>query len=382
MIVPFVDLKAQYRSIKLEILEVIEKILEDCSFIKGPYVKAFESGFARLHDVKFCIGTSSGTDSLHLALLALDVGAGDLVILPVNTFFATAEAVSLCGGVPVFVDCNDHFNIDIQKIEEVFERRKDSKIKAVMPVHLYGQSADMKEILELSVKYDLKILEDACQAHLAKYELGGQGFKGVGSIGNIGTFSFFPGKNLGAYGEAGAVVTNDEGLYEKMKLIHNHGSKVRYHHDVIGHNYRMEAIQGAVLSVKLKYIEEWTQRRQKNADIYNELLKNVDEVTAPETKKGRTHSFHLYVIRCKDRDALKRYLEEHGIATGLHYPVPLHLQPAYEHLGYRRGDFPVAEKMADEILSLPMYPELTENQIDYVVDNIKNFYSQGKLRHV
>jgi dTDP-4-amino-4,6-dideoxygalactose transaminase len=234
----------------------------------------------------------------------------------------------------------------------------------------------MKEILDLSNKYNLLIVEDACQAHLAKYQTADSQWLPVGSIGNAGAFSFYPGKNLGAYGEAGAVVTNDSDLYEKMLLIHNHGSRVRYHHDMVGHNYRMEAFQGAILSVKLKYIEKWTRERQEKAYIYNVLLSGIDEVITPEIKSGRTHSFHLYVIRCKKRDDLKKYLEEQGITTELHYPIPLHLQKAYAHLNYSNGDFPMAERLAGEILSLPMYPELTEVQIHYVTEHIKNFYTR------
>jgi len=395
-----VDLKLQYRNIKTEIDAAIQGILDDAAFIMGPSVKKFEEGFAALHRAKYCIGTSSGTDSLHLALWALGIGSRDRVIVPVNTFIATAEAVSLCGAEPVFVDCDNFYNLDTEKlksrISEVEEEQR-GLLKAVIPVHLYGQPADMNKIMELAEKYELSVVEDACQAHVARYQIPPQlntlegnpvqrGRDGrcqpVGSMGDAGAFSFFPGKNLGAYGEAGAVVTNDDELYEKMLLIHNHGSSVRYHHDVVGHNYRMEAFQGAVLSIKLKFIEDWTKKRQEKAALYTELLQDVEEVVAPEIREGRTHSFHLYVVRCKARDELSKYLEENGVNTGLHYPIPLHLQKAYAHLGYKKGDFPMAEGFADEILSLPIYPELAQSQIRFVVSQIKTFYSNRGSSYV
>ena len=403
MKVPFVDLKTQYLNIKTEIDAAIQEVLDNTAFIMGPSVKKFEEEFGALHGVKHCIGASSGTDSLHLALWALGIGSGDMVIVPVNTFIATAEAVSLCGAEPVFVDCDNFYNLDVKELRKVIESKQyavnskqrkgpitnnDSRITCILPVHLYGQPADMSEIINLAGEYNLKVVEDACQAHCARYQMSPQWnkdrngiprgkhgeWKSVGSIGDVGAFSFYPGKNLGAYGEAGAVVTNDDKLYQKMKLIHDHGASVRYHHDVAGHNYRMEGFQGAVLSVKLKYIETWTAKRQENADLYTELLKDVEEVITPEIKKGRSHSFHLYVARCRRRDELKEYLEKKGIVTGLHYPVPLHMQKAYAHLGYKKGDFPIAEGFADEILSLPMYPELGEEQIRYVAEQVGEFY--------
>ncbi|MEW5803137.1 MAG: DegT/DnrJ/EryC1/StrS family aminotransferase [bacterium] len=372
MKVPFVDLKIQYQTIKPEIDAAIQDVLNNAAFIMGPKVKEFEDGFARLHDAAYCIATSSGTDSLHLALWALGVGHKDKIILPVNTFIATAEAVTLCGAEPVFVDCDEHYNMDAARLDETLSTmsREDlSKLKGIIPVHLYGQPADMDKITALAKEYGLIIIEDCAQAHCAQFD-----GKPVGTLGLTGCFSFYPGKNLGAYGEAGAVITNDTGIYQKMMLIHDHGARIRYHHEVPGHNYRMEGIQGAVLSVKLKMITSWTKKRQENAALYSELLQDVPQVTTPKVKPDRTHSFHLYVIRTKRRDALMKYLEDQGINTGLHYPVPLHLQKAYASLGYQRGDFPAAERMAGEILSLPMYPELTEEQIRFVVDQIKNFF--------
>ena len=391
--VPFLDLKAQHHEIYNEVDDRITDIISNTAFIMGKYVEEFEERFAAMHGAKYCIGVSSGTDALHLALMALGIGPGDRVVVPVNTFIATAEAVSLCGAEPIFVDCDQFCNIDTQKLKErlsAMSHEPSALPKAVIPVHLYGQPADMGEILGLVEEYDFRVIEDACQAHVARYQMAPQSNKqkkgiprgkhgrwqSVGSLGDAGAFSFFPGKNLGAYGEAGAVVTNDDELYEKMKLIHNHGSVVRYQHDLVGHNYRMEAFQGAVLSVKVNHIEEWTKKRQEKVELYRELLKDVEEVVAPEIKKGRTHSFHLYVIQCPRRDELMRHLQESGIDTGLHYPIPLHLQKAYAHLGYKKGDFAMAERLADEILSLPMYPELEERQIRYVVEKIKGFYAQ------
>lgn len=412
--VPFLDLKAQHHQIYNEVDDKITDVIANATFIMGKHVKEFEERFAALHGAKYCIGTSSGTDALHLALWALGIGSGDRVIVPVNTFIATAEAVSLCGAEPVFVDCDEYYNMDVQKLRDLLNNsgiegfrnsgieglrdsgieglknlgigkekigksgeftNNDSRITCIIPVHLYGQPADISEIRALAEEYGLHVVEDACQAHLAAWRMAHGAWRKVGSIGDVGAFSFYPGKNLGAYGEAGAVVTNDDKLYQKMKLIHDHGASVRYHHDVVGHNYRMEGFQGAVLSVKLKHIEKWTEKRQKNAALYTELLNDVEGVIAPEIKEGRSHSFHLYIARCRRRDELKEYLEKQGIATGLHYPIPLHLQKAYAHLGYKKGDFPVAEEFADEILSLPMYPELTEKQIQYVVERIKGFYA-------
>ena len=384
MYVPFVDLKIQYQSIKPEIDKAIAEILENASFIMGKSVKEFESNFAKLHQAKFCIGTSSGTDALHLALWGLGISQGEDVILPVNTFFATAEAIVLCGATPIFIDCDPiSFNIDTQKLKEFIDNHcrvhdqgflinlsTGHRIRCIIPVHLYGQPADMAPILDIAKKYNLFIVEDACQAHLAEYHS-----RRVGSLGNVGAFSFYPGKNLGAYGEGGSVLTNDPELFDKMWLIHDHGSKEKYDHEVIGHNYRLEGIQAAVLNVKIKYIEGWTEKRRANARLYNKFLEEIEEVQTPEEMEYSKHVYHLYVIRTKKRNELLNFLKEKGIETGLHYPVPLHLQKAFKYLGYKSGGFPVAEKYAKEILSLPMYPELTVDQIKYVTDSIKQFYT-------
>jgi dTDP-4-amino-4,6-dideoxygalactose transaminase len=367
MVVPFVDLKTQYHSIKDEIDAEIQDVLENCTFILGPKVKKFEEEFAKLHKAKYCLATSSGTDSLHLALLALDLSIDDEVLVPVNTFFATAEAVSLTGAKPVFVDCDsNYYNIDVAKIEASITNRT----RGIIAVHLYGQPADLDPIMEIAERHNLWIIEDAAQAHCAEYKN-----RRVGTIGRIGCFSFYPGKNLGAYGEAGAVVTNDDDLYEKMRKIRDHGSDKKYHHELIGHNYRMEGIQGAVLSVKARYIEKWTEQRRRNAMLYSELLSEVPEVVIPREMEVVRHVYHLYVIQVPRRNELQAFLSKNGISTGMHYPIPLHMQDAYKHLGYTTGSFPVAESQMDRILSIPMYPELKEIQIQYVVDKIKEFYS-------
>lgn len=367
MIVPFVDLKSQYHDIKDEVIPEIHNVLDSCSFILGPVVKNFEENFAAMHQTKYCLATSSGTDSLHLALMALGVGHGDEVIVPVNTFFATAEAVSLTGAKPVFVDCDaNYYNIDPLKIE----RSITGRTKGIIPVHLYGQVADMDPIIEIANKYDLWIIEDAAQAHCAEYKN-----RRAGSIGLIGCFSYYPGKNLGAYGEAGGVTTNNEKLYEIMQKIRDHGSSKKYYHELIGHNYRMEGIQGAVLSVKLRYIEKWSDQRRANAALYTELLSDVPQIITPKELESGRHVYHLYVIQVPDRENLQTFLNDNGVSTGLHYPIPLHLQPAYTSLGYKRGDFETAELQMDKILSLPMYPELRSSQIQYVVEKIKEFYS-------
>lgn len=388
MHVPFVDLKMQYRSIKPEIDQAIQSILDNASFVGGKTVKDFESAFAKAHQADFCVGTSSGTDSLHVALWAVGVSKGDAVMLPVNTFFATAEAVVICGATPILIDCDPHsYNMDSRKVRDFLEKhgRIDDKgylinsltrdrIKCILPVHLYGQPADMDSIVEMAGKYKLAVIEDACQAHFAEYHSSNKGWRRVGALGNAGAFSFYPGKNLGAYGEGGAVVTDNQELYDRMRLLHDHGSREKYRHEVIGHNYRLEGIQAAVLNVKLRYIDRWTEERRSHARLYRELLGDINGIITPEEMPYARHVYHLYVVRAKKRDGLQAFLKGKGIETGLHYPIPLHLQKAFDYLGYKKGDFPVAEQYAGEILSLPMYPELTEEQIRYVAEKIKEFY--------
>jgi dTDP-4-amino-4,6-dideoxygalactose transaminase len=364
--VPFLDLKAQYSSIKAEVNPAIQNVLDKAAFILGEEVTQFETEFGRAHDARHCCGVSSGTDGNHVVLWALGVGPGDEVIIPVNTFIATAWGATLCGATPVFVDCDiDNYNIDPKEIES----KITSRTKAIVAVHLYGQPADVDPLLEIARKHSLYLVEDCAQAHLAEYK-----GKKVGSLSEASSFSFYPGKNLGAYGEAGAAVTNDSEVAAKFKMIRDHGADRKYYHETYGHNYRMEAIQAAVLRIKLRHLDEWTEARRRNARRYDEYLEGLPATIRPTEMSYAKHVYHLYVIRSPHRDKLQKHLETKGISTGLHYPVPLHLQKAFHDLGYKEGDFPVAEKVAKEILSLPMYPELTEQQLKYVCDSIMEFF--------
>ena len=368
MKVPFVDLKNQYLSIKSEIDLIFLDIFENTAFICGKYVSLFEKDFAKAHQTKHFVGLSSGTDAVHLMLWRAGIGSEDEVIVPVNTFIATAEGISLCGATPVFVDNDpDTYTIDVNKIEEKITK----KTKAILPVHLYGQPADMDSLTELATQYSLLVFEDACQAHLAEYKE-----KKVGNFGKATAFSFFPGKNLGAYGEAGGIACNDEDYYQKIIRMRGHGSIEKYVHDEIGHNYRMAEIQAGVLFIKLKYLEKWTRNRRMVAELYRSLLKNIEDIVCPIETEGVSHVYHLFVIRVVNgkRDTLRNYLHSHHIATGLHYPIPIHLQKAYQSLGYNSGDFPVAEKQANEILSLPMYPEMEKEKVEYVCEKIRSFF--------
>ena len=365
MQVPIVDLKAQYDSIKDEIREALDNVLNSCSFVLGKQVAMLEEEFAEYCQAKYCVAVNSGTSALHLALLAHGIGQGDEVITVPHTFIATVEAISYTGATPVFIDINQEtYNIDPSKIAS----RVTDKTKAILPVHVYGQSADMDPILEIAEKHNLVVIEDACQAHGAEYK----GRK-AGCIGNAGCFSFYPSKNLGAYGEGGAVTTDEEAIYRRIRTLRNHGESERYFHQSIGYNYRMDAFQGAVLRVKLDHLDEWVEARRKNARLYNELLKETQVITPIEPDFARS-VFHLYVVRVKNRDALQKYLNDNKIGTGLHYPLPIHLQESYHSLGYKKGDFPISEKISKEILSLPMYPELSDGQVRHVISAIKGFY--------
>jgi len=372
MQVPFLDLKIQYRSIKDEINPAIQNILDNTSFILGKAVSDFEDTFAKAHNVKHCFAVSSGTDGNHLASWALGIGAGDEVIVPANTFIATAWGATLCGAKPVFVDCDPvSYNLDPNKLGDAIT----SKTKAIVAVHLYGQPADLDSISAAAKNKNLFLIEDCAQAHLAEYKN-----KKVGGLFDIAAFSFYPGKNLGAYGEGGAVTTNNEELANKVKMFRDHGALQKYHHESLGHNYRMDGIQGAVLGVKMKYIEKWTDGRRKVAAKYRELLGDFEEIILPVEMDYAKHVYHLYVIQVRNggtekRDSLAKFLNENGIATGLHYPIPLHLQKCFSDLKYKKGDFPVSEKLAESGLSLPMYPELSDNQIEYVGEKIKEFFN-------
>jgi len=367
MKVNFVDLKVQYESIKDEIQDGLNRILDNTAFILGKEVELFEQEFAAYQGAQYGVAVNSGTTALYIALLCHSIGRGDEVIIPANTFIATAGAVALTGATPVLAEIKENtMNIDPLSIEE----KITSKTKAIIPVHLYGQPADMDEISDIAGQHDLIVIEDACQSHGAEYK-----GKRVGSIGDSGCFSFYPGKNLGAYGEGGMVLTNDSDVNRKARMIRDHGSEKKYYHLIKGINGRMEGFQGAVLRVKLKHLEKWTELRRKNAATYNELLNKTNVIT-PFEEDFNKHVYHLYVIRAENRDELIDYLKERGIYTGIHYPIPIHLQEAYNDLGYKEGDFPVTEKVAEEILSLPMFPELTEEQIKYVTDSITEFYNK------
>ncbi len=365
--IPFVDLKAQYDSIKDEMDEAIQRVLNTTSFIMGEELIKFEKEFALFCNAKYAIGVANGSDALILALRACGIGEDDEVITVPHTFIATTEAITHVGGKVVFVDIDPKtYIIDVSKIEE----KINEKTKAIIPVHLYGQPADMDPIIELAKKYNLKAIEDAAQAHGAEYK-----GKKVGSIGDVACFSFYPGKNLGAYGDAGMITTNSEEIAKKVKLLRNHGRITKkYEHEIEGYSSRLDNLQAAILRVKLKYLNNWNDSRRNNAKKYNELLNNTAGIITPYEADYAKHVYHLYVIRTEERDKLREELKSKGIATGIHYPIPLHLQPAYNYLGHKKGNFPITEKASQEILSLPMFAELTEEQIEEIVEIIKNYY--------
>jgi len=365
MDVPFLNLHAQYSSIKGEIDVAIQKVIDASSFALGPAVSTFEEAFAEYCGVKHCVGVGSGTAALTLLFRAHNIGPGDEVITATNSFFASAEAISLVGAKAVLIDAREETaNMDREKLEATITEHT----KAILPVHLYGQCADIDAIKEVAKKNNLLVLEDAAQAHGALYN-----GKRAGSLADGAAFSFYPGKNLGAYGEAGAVVTNDGTIAERVRMLRDHGMKQKYHHSAIGYNERMDGIQGAVLGVKLKHIDNWNNKRREHAAKYREKLKEVNSLQFFDTLSDCEHVYHLFVIRTLKRDALQEHLKEKGIASGIHYPIPIHLQKAYNQRGWSEGDFPVAEKLAKEILSLPMFPELTEVQIDAICSSISNF---------
>jgi dTDP-4-amino-4,6-dideoxygalactose transaminase len=363
MTIPFVDLRAQYESIKPEIDEAIAAVLAETSFIGGPHVKAFEEAFARYCGVDHCVGVANGTDAIVLALKALDIGSGDEVITAANSFVATSEAITMAGAQVVFADINpDTMNIDVDQLE----RKITSKTKAIIPVHLYGQPADMAPIRALADAHGLRIIGDAAQAHGAMYR--GQP---IATLADITCYSFYPGKNLGAYGDAGALVTNNADWATKARMFANHGGTKKYHHDVEGVNSRLDGLQAAILNVKLRHLEDWTERRRRNAYLYNEALAGANVVT-PRELDGVRAVYHLYVVRVpgERRDALQEHLARHGISTGIHYPIALPYLNAYRHLAHGPKDFPEALRASKEILSLPMYPELTESQIGEIAERV------------
>jgi dTDP-4-amino-4,6-dideoxygalactose transaminase len=361
--IPFVDLAAQYRTLRHEMDPAIQKTIEETAFVQGDRVRSLERDFAAYCGAKFGVGSSSGTSALHVALLTAGVGPGDEVITVSHTFIATVESIIHAGAEPVFVDIDPvTYCMDPGKLEAAITPRT----KAIVPVHLYGQCADMDPILEIARRKNLLVIEDAAQAHGS--DANG---KRAGSMGAMAAFSFYPGKNLGAYGDAGMITTSDEAYARKMALLVDHGRTTKYSHDLIGYNYRLDGVQAAVLSVKLRHLDDWNRSRRRLAHRYNELLKDLPVVT-PQEKRG--HVYHLYVIQVDDREGLGKALAEVGVATGVHYPLPLHLQPALKHLpGAGKGRLPVTEQVAARILSLPMFPELTDEQQDRVVQGIRGF---------
>ncbi|HKB90664.1 MAG TPA: DegT/DnrJ/EryC1/StrS family aminotransferase [Opitutaceae bacterium] len=359
MNVPFLDLRAQHDPLRTELLNAIQDVIDNNAFAGGPFVANFEENFATFCHTRYAVGLGSGTEALWLALLALGIRPGDEVITVAATFMATAEAISYCGATPVFVDIDKlSYTLD----PNLLERAITSRTKAIIPVHLYGQMADMDPIMEIAHRYNLYVIEDACQAHGAKYK-----GRAAGSIGHAGCFSFYPGKNLGALGEAGAVTTNDTALAEKIRILRDHGQETKYHHSSVGWNARMDGIQGAALQIKLKNLEQGNDARREHARLYNELLFGMVGITTPHVPDYSVPVFHLYVVRVRDRDRILHGLGQRGIGCGIHYPKPVHLQKAYAGLGLNIGSLPTTERYAEEILSLPMFPELTSSQIETVV---------------
>ena len=370
MVIKLVDLKRQYLSLRKEVNTAIKNVLNKTDFILGEEVKKFEEEFANFCHVSHCVGVASGTDALYLSLLACEVGRGDEVIIPVNTFISTAFAVSRVGAKPVFVDIDSKtYNIDIKKIEHTITK----KTKAIIPVHLYGQPVDMTPILKLAQKYNLRVIEDACQAHGAVYKS-----KVVGGIGHIAAFSFYPGKNLGAYGDGGGITTNNKVWADRIKMMRDYGQKNKYKHIEKGTNSRLDTIQAAVLRVKLRYLNKWNDQRAQNARLYFKYLKSIENIVLPVSLKKVKHVYHLFVIRVDRnlRDELLQYLKQCNISAGVHYPFPIHLQPAYKELKLKKGSFPISEEFSSQIISLPIFPELKESEIRYICKNIKEFLTK------
>jgi dTDP-4-amino-4,6-dideoxygalactose transaminase len=397
--VPFLDLISSHEQIKEELLGVFSRALDTAAFVGGPMVSEFEAAFAEYCECACCVGVGNGTDALRFALLAAGVKPGEAVVTVPHTFIATVEAISQTGSRPVFVDVDERTgNLDPRKLKEYFRdrcrfdartrRMLDSKsglpVAAVVPVHLYGQMADMEGVLEIANEYNVMVVEDACQAHGAEVFFDNEKrWKRAGSIGIAAAFSFYPGKNLGACGEAGAVTTNDEEQAQRVRMLRDHGQIRKYYHDIEGYNGRLDAVQAGILKVKLRYLPSWIERRVAAADRYRHLFEALGTaITLPHEPSWVKSTYHLFVIRAANRDGLTLHLSKRGIGTGIHYPVPLHLQNAYRSLGHKEGDFPVAERLASEILSLPMFPEITVEQQSRVVDEIAVFAGAAQLSGV
>ena len=383
MKVPLLDLKKQYEQIEEEVISASREIFESQQFILGPKVEELEKKIADYCQCDYAVGVSSGTDALLIALMTEGVGVGDLVITTPYSFFATAGTIARIGARPIFVDIDEHtYNMDAVKLDatvSAMDEAQRSKIKAILPVHLFGQSADMEPILKTAETHGMTIIEDAAQAIGSEYEFADGKVRRAGTMGQYGCFSFFPSKNLGAFGDGGMVTTNQEEIYERLKIMRVHGSKPKYYHSIIGGNFRLDAFQAAVLLVKLKYLDEWTDKRVENARLYRELFENegLKHVSLP-LKKEKRHIYNQFVIKVRDkRDELRAFLNENGIGCEVYYPVPLHMQDCFKYLGYKTEDFPVSVEAAEKSLALPIYPELTEDQISYVVDTIKKFIKQN-----
>ncbi len=366
MNIPYLSFEYQNKIIKKEIIDSFESFFTSNWYILGNRVKDFEKEFAAYNQVGYCVGVSNGLDALHLSLKALNIGKGDEVIIPSNTYIATLLAASYVGATPVLVEPNiNTYNIDPARIEAAIT----SRTKAIMPVHLYGQACEMDAIMNIAQKHGLYVIEDNAQSQGALYN----GNK-TGSFGHVNGTSFYPGKNLGALGDAGAVTTDDAELSRKVNMLRNYGSEKKYYNEEIGFNMRLDECQAGFLSVKLKYLDEWTKERQNIAAWYDEALRKIGDLALPTVANGATHVYHIYIVRTTQRDALQKYLGENGIGTLIHYPVPPHLQKAYQHLGFRKGDFPLAEEIADTCLSLPLWPGMKEEEIHFIAEKIKSYF--------
>ena len=375
--VPFLDLTRQYRKIKKEIFSATQRVYEKGRFILGEEVSSFEKEFSHYCGVRYGVGVGSGTDALYLALKTAGIGEGDEVVTVANSFLATALAISFTGAKPVFVDIDPKiYTMDPNQLELLLKRQEargsGRKIKAILPVHLYGHPAEMDSIMEIANRYDLVVIEDACQAHGAKY-----GRKKVGSFGAMGCFSFYPTKNLGGYGDGGMVVTDHKKYDQNLRLLRCYGEREKYQHVLKGHNSRLDEIQAAILRVKLKYLDQWNEVRRRKAKLYTKMLSPLG-VVCPSEKKGIRHVYHLYTIKTRERDSLRAFLKKKGIETLIHYPIPIPLQKAYQELGYRRGDLPLTDQWSQKILSLPIFPEIRECEMEEVAEGIRSFL-EGKL---
>lgn len=368
MTIPFVDLRTQYQSIKNEIDQAIETVIDQTAFIGGTHVKTFEKKFAELYGIKHVISCANGTDSLYIIMKMLGIGKGDEVITVANSWISSAETITQAGAQPVFVDVHpEYYSIN----EELLLKAITPKTKAVILVHLQGQMCDIDAIEKICREHKIHLIEDCAQSHFSEYR-----GRRAGTVGIAGSFSFYPGKNLGAYGDAGCIITNDDELAARCRMYANHGALIKHKHEMEGINSRLDGIQAAILSAKLPYILEWTEKRIENAKLYDQCLAGIEEIVTPKVRPESKHSFHLYVIKAQRRDELMTFLKEKGIETAIHYPTPLPTLPAYQYLGYTEKDFPVAVSLQNEILSLPMYPELSEEKIKYIAGVIKDFYKK------